>query len=156
MMPLMLRGPLSVALLIGMVTGCAHPRTSQKTPPDTAQHQPPPARPGVVTAEDLERTPSDPIEIALMSRFPGVIVTRTADGGLSIRIRGASTILGSNEPLYILDGLPIQAGPLGGLVGIDPHDIQSIEILKDAAATALYGSRGANGVIVIKTKQPDQ
>ena len=162
MTSLVSRAPLALGLATGLLCACTHPKQAgRETLADTVQRDSAPRptappHPGVVTAEDLERTPSDPIEIAIMSRFPGVVVTRTPDGGLSIRIRGASTILGSTEPLYILDGLPIQSGPLGGLLGIDPHDIQSIEILKDAAATSLYGARGANGVIIIKTKQPDQ
>jgi TonB-dependent SusC/RagA subfamily outer membrane receptor len=82
----------------------------------------------------------------------GVTVTRTPDGGISVRIRGQSTINGNTEPLYVIDGLPIQPGPGGSLVGINPHDIASIEVLKDAANTAFYGVRGANGVILIKTK----
>jgi TonB-dependent SusC/RagA subfamily outer membrane receptor len=55
--------------------------------------------------------------------------------------------------LYVVDGVPIQPGPGGSLVGIDPYDIESIEVLKDPADTALYGMRGANGVIVVKTKR---
>ncbi|HEV7836867.1 MAG TPA: TonB-dependent receptor plug domain-containing protein, partial [Gemmatimonadaceae bacterium] len=88
----------------------------------------------------------------LASRVPGIIVDRTSDGGIAIRLRGATTILGSNAPLYIVDGIPIEAGPNGSLTGINPMDIASIEVLKDAAATSMYGVRGANGVIVIKTK----
>jgi len=80
------------------------------------------------------------------------MITRTPDGGIAVRIRGATTINGSTEPLYVIDGLPIQAGPGGSLVGINPHDIASIEVLKDAASLAFYGMRGANGVILIKTK----
>jgi TonB-dependent outer membrane receptor, SusC/RagA subfamily, signature region len=82
----------------------------------------------------------------------GVTVTRTADGGISVRIRGQSSIYGNTEPLFVIDGLPIQPGPGGSLLGINPHDIASIEVLKDAASMAFYGVRGANGVILIKTK----
>ncbi len=90
-----------------------------------------------------------------MSRFPGVVVERTADG-ISIRIRGTTSIHGSNEPLYVIDGIPIFPGPGGALAGINPYDIETIEVLKDAAATTMYGMRGANGVIVINMKKPDQ
>jgi len=82
----------------------------------------------------------------------GVTVTRTADGGISVRIRGQSSFYGNTEPLFVIDGLPIQPGPGGSLLGINPHDIASIEVLKDAASMAFYGVRGANGVILIKTK----
>ena len=64
--------------------------------------------------------------------------------------------MGSNEPLYIVDGTPVLPGPNGGLIGINPRDIASIEVLKDAGSTAFYGLRGSNGVIVIKTKHAPQ
>ena len=110
----------------------------------------------MATAEDLDRQPGRPIEEVLMGRFPGVTVTRTIDGGVSVRIRGTTSILGNNEPLYVIDGVAIEPGPGGSLSGINPHDIASIEVLKDPAETAAYGLRGANGVLVIKTKRPDQ
>jgi len=88
----------------------------------------------------------------LQGHVAGVSVTRTPDGGLAVKVRGTSTIMGNTEPLYVIDGLPIQAGPGGSLNGINPHDIASIEFLKDPANLAFYGVRGANGVIVIKTK----
>jgi TonB-dependent SusC/RagA subfamily outer membrane receptor len=110
-----------------------------------------------VTSEDIERTaPGRPIEEVLMGRVPGVIVERTSAGGVAIRIRGAASFMSSSQPLYVLDGIPIQPGPNGSLIGINPHDIASIQVLKDAAHTALYGVRGANGVIVITTKRPGQ
>lgn len=109
-----------------------------------------------MTADDIQRNPSVPIEELLASRFPGVWITRTADGSIAVRIRGATSVRGNNEPLYVLDGIPIQAGANGALTGIAPNDIASIEVLKDAAATTIYGVRGANGVIVIKTKRSDK
>jgi TonB-dependent SusC/RagA subfamily outer membrane receptor len=87
-----------------------------------------------------------------MSKVSGIVVTRAPDGGIAIRIRGGSSISSSNEPLYIINGIAFQPGPEGSLTGINPYDIASIEVLKDAAATAMYGVRGANGVIVIKLK----
>jgi TonB-dependent SusC/RagA subfamily outer membrane receptor len=96
------------------------------------------------------------VEELLVGRFPGVEVWRVP-GGLSVRIRGATTVMGSNEPLYVVDGMTIDPGPGGALVGLNPSDIASIEVLKDAGSTAMYGVRGANGVIVIKTKRgPDR
>ena len=91
-----------------------------------------------------------------MGRFPGVTVTRAPDGSVSVRIRGTTSINGSNEPLYVIDGVEIQPGSGGSLVGINPNDIATIEVVKDPAGEALYGVRGANGIIVIKTKRPDQ
>ena len=88
-----------------------------------------------------------------MDRFPGVQVTRTSDGGISVRIRGFTSLHGSNEPLYVIDGVPLEAVPGGALKGINPHDIESIQVLKDPSETTVYGVRGANGVIVIRTKR---
>lgn len=107
-----------------------------------------------MTSADITKDPAQPIEEVLSGRFPGVEVNRTANGGIAVRIRGGSSILGSNEPLYVIDGVPINPGPGGSLAGINPYDIESIEVLKDAASTAMYGSRGSNGVILIKMKKP--
>lgn len=131
-----------VGLMLGLVTGCAH--SGAPRPSDPAN---------TVTAEDIERNPSVPIEDLMTAKISGVWVTRTADGGIAVRIRGPTSVMGSNEPLYIVDGIPIQAGPNGSLTGIVPSDIESIEVLKDAPATTMYGVRGANGVIIIKTKR---
>ena len=110
------------------------------------------ADPSTVTAEDIDRTPAEPIEDLLQGRIAGVQVTR-APGGIRIRIRGATSIHGSTEPLYVLDGVPIRPGS-GGTLPLNPNDIESIRVLKDPVDTTMYGSRGANGVIVIKTKRP--
>jgi TonB-dependent SusC/RagA subfamily outer membrane receptor len=130
---------------VGLASGCARHETS--TP--TATPSP------VVTADEIARQPGQPIEQALMGRFPGVTVTRAPDGSMSVRIRGTTSINGSNEPLYVIDGVEIQPGPGGSLVGINPYDIATIEVVKDPAGEALYGVRGANGIILIKTKRPD-
>jgi TonB-dependent starch-binding outer membrane protein SusC len=91
-------------------------------------------------------------EELLAGRFPGVEVYRV-QGGIGVRIRGGTSVNGSNEPLYVVDGMTIEPGPGGALVGINPADIEKIEVLKDAGSTAQWGVRGANGVIVIKTKR---
>ena len=134
--------PLTLAALF--IAGC-------KSSPRTPEAAPPEPRSGI-TSEDIQRAPGQSVEEILKGRVAGVTVTRV-DGGLAVRIRGATSIYGNNEPLYVLDGVPIQPGPGGSLVGIDPYDIESIAVLKDPADTALYGMRGANGVIVIKTKR---
>jgi TonB-dependent starch-binding outer membrane protein SusC len=122
---------------------------------DPATAPAPAARPDVptVSAAEIQQSSGDPIEKLLMNKSPGVWVGRAADGSLAVRIRGGSSISGNNEPLYVLDGVPIQAGPGGSLSGLNPYDIASIKVLKDAADLTMYGSRGANGVIVIKTKR---
>lgn len=86
----------------------------------------------------------------LEGRVAGVRVIRR-NGGIAVRVRGPNTMLGGRDPLYVVDGMPIQPGP-GGYLGINPRDVASIEVLKDAASTAMYGIRGANGVVVITTK----
>lgn len=134
--------PLGLAALL--VAGC---KSSPRTPETTT-----PAPRSGVSSEDIQRNPGQSIEEILKGRVAGVTVTRT-EGGIAVRIRGATSIYGNNEPLYVLDGVPITPGPGGSLTGIDPYDIESIEVLKDPADTALYGMRGANGVIVIKTKR---
>ncbi len=138
---------LPVALFVGFAYGCG-PRTAN-TP------KPSPATASTVSAEEIARSASDqPIERVLQGRVSGVTVQRVDGGGISVRIRGASSFYGDSEPLYVLDGVPITAGPGGALTGLNPYDIESIQVLKNPADTAIYGIRGGNGVIVIKTKRP--
>lgn len=104
--------------------------------------------------EAIERIPTpSPVE-AMQGQVAGVDINQ--GGGrpgqnASIRIRGRRSINASNDPLFVEDGIPLTGG--GGINDINPNDIQSIEVLKDAAATSIYGSRGANGVILITTKR---
>jgi TonB-dependent SusC/RagA subfamily outer membrane receptor len=142
---------LRVALALGLAAGCA----SGKGTPATQTGAPGASTaPSTVTSDDIHPAPGDPIEKSLQGRISGVIVTTAADGGISVRIRGQSSFSGNNEPLYVIDGVPITPGPGGSLSGISPNDIESIRVLKDPADLTMYGSRGANGVIVIKTKKP--
>jgi len=92
------------------------------------------------------------MEELFAGKFPGVEVLRVPSGGISIRIRGSNTFLGSSEPLYIIDGSRVQSGP-NGLLFLDPSEIIKIEVLKDIGSTSIYGSDGANGVILITTKR---
>ncbi|SIO45960.1 SusC/RagA family TonB-linked outer membrane protein [Chitinophaga niabensis] len=109
-------------------------------------------------ADKLKEIPAVSIEQAIQGRMAGVQVQQTSGqpgAGISIRIRGVSSIAGGNEPLYVIDGLPQfndDVRGANGLSTINPSDIESIEVLKDAAATAIYGSRGANGVVMVTTK----
>jgi TonB-dependent SusC/RagA subfamily outer membrane receptor len=100
-----------------------------------------------------EGRPSDArtMEDMFAGRFPGLDVIRLPSGGITFRIRGVSTIMGRSDPLIIVDGIELQSGD--GLLSLNPDDIARIEVLKDAASTAAYGVRGANGVIVITTKR---
>jgi TonB-dependent SusC/RagA subfamily outer membrane receptor len=161
------RALLILGLLLGPVSACI--RTSSTTPPETADSPEPdstesaaaPADPVVdtnmapiVTAEDIQRSPNEPVGNLLAGRFPGVTVTQGRDGSLMIRIRGTTSIHGSKEPLYVIDGVAVNPGPTGGLHGIQISEIESIEVLKDPVGTSMYGMRGANGVIVITLKKP--
>ncbi|SEL81700.1 SusC/RagA family TonB-linked outer membrane protein [Parapedobacter koreensis] len=110
-----------------------------------------------VSSENFENRPLTNVTDALVGSAPGV--QGTIGGGApgaeaNIRVRGFGSISASNAPLYVVDGIPYDAGSSGnsGIVNLNPDDIESISILKDAATTALYGSRGANGVIMITTK----
>jgi TonB-linked SusC/RagA family outer membrane protein len=119
-----------------------------------------------VTAEDIANTPVAGVDAALQGKAPGVQVIQNAGNpgnGISVRVRGPASINAGNQPLYVVDGVPIlqenytQLG-LGGqditaVTGINPDEIETIDILKDAAASAIYGSRGSNGVVMITTKR---
>ncbi len=104
-----------------------------------------------VSSKDLKDIPINSAAEALNGRLAGVTATSaegSPDAEIRIRVRGGMSITGDNSPLYIVDGVQVE----NGLSTISPQDIQSIDVLKDAAATAIYGARGANGVIVITTK----
>lgn len=105
-----------------------------------------------VSAKDLKDIPVNSAAEALNGRLAGVTAT-TAEGSpdadVRVRIRGGMSITGDNSPLYIVDGVQVE----NGLSALSPQSIQTIDVLKDAAATAIYGARGANGVIVITTKR---
>jgi TonB-linked SusC/RagA family outer membrane protein len=121
-----------------------------------------------VKSDELKAVPVTSFDQALQGRAAGVQVTQLSGkpgAETSIRIRGTTSINASNEPLYVIDGMLVNSdagsmstgvtlGPrIGALSAINPNDIESIEILKDASATAIYGSRGANGVVIITTKR---
>jgi TonB-dependent SusC/RagA subfamily outer membrane receptor len=120
---------------------------------ESAPRPEPAANAATVKASTIEQSPKESVEKILEGRIAGVNVTRLADGSIAVRIRGGSSFHGNNDPLYVLDGVPIEPGPNGSLTGVNPNDIESIKVLKSAADVAIYGSRGANGVIVIKTKR---
>lgn len=107
-----------------------------------------------VKPEAITTTPSNSVEGLLQGRAAGLSVNNSSQdpgAGSTVRIRGASSLNGSNSPLVVVDGFPL--GDAGDLKQINPADIVGIEILKDASASAIYGSRGANGVIMITTKK---
>ena len=149
----------------------------------------------VISPKDIQDIPFNTVDNALAGKAAGVQVTKsdgTPGGAVRIRVRGSSSLLGGNDPLYVIDGVPMQiqsnyvnpgytlSSPLGSVVGggnpvasnvgisglsaayinglnnlggLNPDDIESITILKDASSTAIYGSKGANGVVIVTTKR---
>ena len=118
-----------------------------------------------IKSEQLEKNRSGSVESILQGQVSGLVVSESSEpgGGSGVSIRGTNSILGGTQPLYVLDGIPVaplsDAAGMGGsgstqssLSFINPNDIDKVEVLKDAAATAIYGARGANGVILITTK----
>jgi TonB-dependent SusC/RagA subfamily outer membrane receptor len=139
-------------MAVGALSACAHhvaPRAEAE--PETVTGV---KKANVVNSEAIASSSGQPIEKILADRVAGVRLGRASDGSLTVQIRGSGSLNSDAQPLYVIDGVPITPGPGGSLSGINPYDIQSIEVLKDAVSTTMYGSRGANGVIVIKMKKP--
>lgn len=115
-----------------------------------------------VQVSEIKKVAVTSLDQALQGRVAGVQVTQNSGspgGSTTIRIRGGNSIQGDNEPLYVIDGVPFKNGGAGSgssfnvLSTLNPADIESITILKDASSTAIYGSRGANGVVIVNTKR---
>jgi TonB-dependent SusC/RagA subfamily outer membrane receptor len=126
--------------VIAFLFGCAGHSADPSTYP------PPPPEKNAIDAKGQS------MEELFVGRFPGVEVFRAPNGGVNIRIRGQNSFSGGGDPLYIIDGTRVQSGA-GGLLFLDPQDIARIEVLKDIGSTSIYGSEGANGVIIITTKR---
>ena len=148
----------SVLILLAAVALAACGRSQ---PPGEPQPEPPPAETPAGSAgapdaslsgDDLRDVKVARVEEMLEGRFAGVEVTRLPSGGIAVRIRGSTSVNGSNEPLYVVDGQPVQAEAGGALRWLNPHDVERIQVLKDIGSTSFYGVRGANGVILITTK----
>ena len=117
-----------------------------------------------ISNDDLEKVPVTSLDQSLQGMVSGVQVTQLSaqpGGATSIRIRGGNSVVAGNEPLYVIDGIPVISSNniswIGGpeenaLSSLNPNDIESISILKDASATSIYGARGSNGVVLITTK----
>ena len=105
-----------------------------------------------VKAEALANNPASDFRQALAGKMPGVQVTVPSgdpEGSVSIRVRGVSTVNAGSDPLYVVDGVPMERG----FANLNTNDIESVEVLKDASAAAIYGSRGSNGVVLVTTKK---
>ena len=105
------------------------------------------------TGEKMRTNSPRTVVDMLVGRFPGVEVRALPNGSASIRIRGSRSFKATDEPLIVVDGIPQHVGAQA-LMDMSPQDVQSIEVLKDAAASSVFGSRGANGVILISTRRP--
>lgn len=142
--PIPRRLRLSSAFALAVLAACATSRSPESQAPESA---------ATVDGED-ERAPRFRSLSEMLSRVPGLQVAEGPGGNVTVRVRGATSFHGGQDPLFVLDGtvLPSPAG----LGGIDPNTIESITVLKDAGDTAIYGSRGANGVIVITTKRQQE
>jgi TonB-dependent SusC/RagA subfamily outer membrane receptor len=130
-----------------LLVSCSH----RQAAPDTQADARPPGT--VLTADDIRRSPGQSLEQLLLARVPGLTIERRADGSSKLVIRGKNTILGDDEVLFVVNGIPLGSAAGGNLSAINIHDIETVQVLRDAAATSAYGVRGANGVIVIRTKQ---
>ncbi|SDK28389.1 TonB-linked outer membrane protein, SusC/RagA family [Catalinimonas alkaloidigena] len=117
-----------------------------------------------IDSKSIQKTVNTTIDQAIQGRAAGVYVTQNTGqpgGGVSVNIRGVNSLTGSNEPLYVIDGVQVQPGTVSygstssvnPLAGLNPADIASMEILQGPSATAIYGSRGTNGVVLITTKR---
>jgi len=104
----------------------------------------------VVSTEELTRNPTASAAQALQGKAPGVLVTQSGrpGGGATIRVRGVGSINNGSDPIYIVDGVQV-----GNIDGIQPQEIESLQVLKDASASAIYGANGSNGVIIVTTKR---
>ncbi len=144
----MTRGGCGLMVVVALGCGGATPRPEQAAPAAT----------GAVTTVVPSETDARVTQVEeLLRGVPGLDVTRLPDGGYQLRIRGHRSIRGDpgdDDPLLVVDGIPIAAGALSStLASLAPADIARIEVLKDAGAAGIYGSRAANGVIVITTKR---
>lgn len=119
-----------------------------------------------VTGTEIQNVPVPSVEQALQGRAAGVQITSLngkVGQGMQIRVRGSSSVTASNQPLYVIDGIPVTSqnlstngAPTNPIADLNFNDVESIEILKDAAASAIYGSRASNGVVLITTKKGKQ
>lgn len=130
----MTRLSVGLALLAGAITACAHaPATSAAAPAPTP-------------------APVGSLAQLLAGRISGVVVEAAPHGGISVRMSGPTSFYLSHTPLYVVDGQPVDVGANGALSWLNAEDVESIMVLKYEADTAIYGVRGSNGVILIRTK----
>ena len=146
------RVPPPYLLLAGLLVcgACAHSQTLSELPTSPDSVAPPPAA-TTISADEQARHAVTSLDQLLSGRISGVIVSPAPGGGIVVRVGGPKSFYSGEDPLFIVDGVPI-AVPNGTLNWLNPHDVESITVLKDPSTTAIYGVRGANGVVIIKTK----
>ena len=132
-----------IAFVCLVLLACSH-NTRRATHPDRSRV--------VLTADDIASAPGQSLEQLLIAHVPGLYLTRAPDGHTVVHIRGTTTLMAEDEPLFVVNGIPLGPNPWGNLNAINVHDNAPGVVLRDAGATAEYGSRGAKGVIIITTK----
>lgn len=144
-----------LTLVAGSLLACSHPQRQAQADPNP---QPPPTEPTPMRAPlpastvraDVARQQATSLDQLLAGKINGVDVTPARNGGIVVRLSTPTSLLGNMAPLFVIDGVPVETD--GTLSWLDPHDIEMIQALKDPSQTAIYGVRGANGVILIRTK----
>ena len=131
---------LASVLIALTVFGCGRARVNAIAPKRTA----------TLTADDIARAPALSIEQLLMARVPGLTLSRAPDGHLALHIRSSATEGQEREPLFVVNGIPL--GNAANFAAISRFDIASVEVVSDPGRAAMYGSQGANGVILVTTK----
>jgi TonB-dependent SusC/RagA subfamily outer membrane receptor len=146
---------LTLALLATVATACGGGSSTgdpAQAPAPTTSRPADQQKANAVEGSDMQRLNVQSIEEYLNGRVPGLQVLRSESGQYTIRIRGNASAEG--EPLLVVDNVPVTQGMNSdALRNLNPREIARVEVLKDASATAMYGSRGANGVLVIKTRR---
>ncbi len=137
----------SLTIAAGLVLACTHRVPNQVEGPTP----PPRLPPGTMRADEAARQNATSIEQMLAGRISGVTVSPAPGGGVIVRMTGPTSFYSGQDPLIVVDGNPVTVSG-GTLTWLDPHDIEYIQALKDPSQTAIYGVRGANGVILIRTK----
>src|SRR5690349_14876014 len=151
--PLPARTATAVLLIVTLASACSTGQGSSVHRPSRAAANGANAV-STVTESDIATMRVGRIEELLMGRVPGLTVHRLANGDYTLRIRGTASFIGNDEPLIVIDGMPIRAGGgMRALMMLDPRDVARIDVLKDAGALSMYGSQGGNGVIEIRTRR---
>ncbi len=135
---------LFTALLAGLLftAGCSGSGEAASERPES----------NTISGEDAARTPTVRLADLIVQRVPGITLTQSGGGRIKVRVRGITSFTANNQPLFVVDDMPVDPEPDGSLPGVVLTEIESIKVYKDPADTSRWGMRGANGVIVVKTK----